>query len=203
VTETADDPNTEGGRSLDGSSDEELVAFAREGDDSAFEKIFERHRLRVALIAGRFFQDHIEDIVQECFTRVFFALPDFSDQGEGSLRGWVSKIAFNTCYDELRRRGRRREQAISDLSEAEIETVRALSSETADKSIEHLAISRDLANKLLSQLSADDRLVLVLLDVEGLSVTEIARIMDWSTAKVKIRTFRARSDLRKVLKRFL
>jgi RNA polymerase sigma-70 factor, ECF subfamily len=203
VTETADDPKTEGGKSLDRSSDEELVAFAREGDALAFEKIFERHKLRVALIAGRFFQDHIEDIVQECFTRVYFALPDFSDQGEGSLSGWVAKIAFNTCYDELRRRGRRREQPLSDLSEGEIETIRALSTEESDASIEHLAISRDLANKLLSQLSADDRLVLILLDVEGLSVPEIARIMDWSTAKVKVRTFRARSDLRRVLKRFL
>ena len=202
MTETADDPKTEGGKSLDRSSDEELVAFAREGDDAAFEKIFERHKLRVALIAGRFFQDHIEDIVQECFTRVFFALRDFSDQGEGSLGSWVAKIAFNTCYDELRRRGRRREQAVSDLSAGEVETIRSASSET-DASIESLAISRDLANKLLSQLSAEDRLVLVLLDVEGLSVTEIARIMDWSAAKVKIRTFRARSDLRKLLKRFL
>ena len=54
-----------------------------------------------------------------------------------------------------------------------------------------MAINRDLAHKLLRLLNAEDRIVLVLLDVEGLSVAEIAHLMDWSSAKVKIRAFRA------------
>jgi len=77
------------------------------------------------------------------------------------------------------------------------------STPVAQGSLESIVINRDLANKLLSLLSAEDRLVLVLLDVEGLSVAEIARLMNWSSPKVKVRVFRARTDLRRLLKKFL
>jgi len=162
--------------------------------------LFERHKVRISSIAGRFFQDHVEDIVQECFTRAYFALSSFSDEGEGSVGAWLSKIAFNTCYDEMRRRDRRRESFLSELPEAEAQTIQAL---TTDSSAESLVVSRDLANKLLAQLSPEDRLVLVLLDVEGLSVSEISQTMGWSVSKVKVRVFRARADMRRVLKKFL
>jgi RNA polymerase sigma-70 factor (ECF subfamily) len=186
-----------------GPSDWELVNCVRRGDETAFELLFERHKVRVSAIAGRFFQEHVEDIVQECFTRAYFSLSDFSPRDEGSLANWLSKIAFNTCYDELRRRGRRRESQLSDLPEAEAQTLRSLTSGSEHVSLESVAVSRDLANKLLAQLTADDRLVLVMLDVEGLSVREIAETMGWSIAKVKIRVFRARGDLRRLLQKFL
>ena len=182
-------------------TDAELVNSIRQGDESAFELIFERHKRRVTAIAGRFFQEQVEDILQECFARAYFALPDFSDRGEGSFAAWLSKVAFNTCYDELRRRGRRRESLLSDLSEVEAETVRSLSTQSA--SIESATVSRDLANRLLAHLSPEDRVVLVLLDIEGLSVSEIAGMMGWSVAKVKIRAFRARTHLRRILAKFL
>ena len=182
-------------------TDAELVNSFREGDESAFELIFERHKRRVTAIAGRFFQEQVEDILQECFARAYFALPDFDDRGEGSFAAWLSKVAFNTCYDELRRRGRRRESLLSDLSEVEAETVRSLSTQSA--SIESATVSRDLANRLLAHLSPEDRVVLVLLDIEGLSVSEIAGMMGWSVAKVKIRVFRARAHLRRILTKFL
>jgi RNA polymerase sigma-70 factor (ECF subfamily) len=187
--------------SLHGLSDGELVHLVRQGDESAFELIFERHKRRVTAIAGRFFQEHAEDILQECFIRAYLALPDFLDRGEGSFAAWLSKIAFNSCYDELRRRGRRRESPVSELSESESQAIRGLTTDFA--SIESTTVSRDLANRLLGHLSAEDRVVLVLLDVEGLSVSEIAEIMGWSAAKVKIRAFRARSHLRRILVKFL
>jgi RNA polymerase sigma-70 factor (ECF subfamily) len=188
---------------LDEPSDTELVSIVCQGDESAFELIFNRHKTRVLLIAGRFFQEQVEDVLQECFVRAYFALPGFVDRGEGSFAAWLSKIAFNVCYDELRRRGRRRESRVSDLSEAEAQTIRALSTDSQEVSIESAAVSRDLANRLLAQLSAEDRIVLVLLDVKGLSVSEIAKMMDWSTAKVKVRIFRARRGLRRILEKFL
>jgi RNA polymerase sigma-70 factor (ECF subfamily) len=187
--------------SLHGLSDGELVSIVLQGDESAFELIFERHKRRVTAIAGRFFQEHVEDILQESFARAYFALPEFLDRGEGSFAAWLSKIAFNTCYDELRRRGRRRESLVSDLSEVEAQMIRRLSPESA--SIESSTVSRDLANRLLAHLSPEDRVVLVLLDIEGLSVREIAAMMGWSVAKVKIRAFRARSHLRGILAKFL
>lgn len=189
--------------SLSGPSDAELVRIVCQGDESAFELIFNRHKRRVITIAGRFFQEQVEDVLQECFVRAYIALSGFVDRGEGSFAAWLAKIAFNTCYDELRRRGRRRESLLSDLSEAEIQTITSLSTGVHDASLETEIVSRDLANRLLAHLSAEDRIVLVLLDVEGLSVREIASMMGWSTAKVKIRIFRARNDLRRILAKFL
>jgi RNA polymerase sigma-70 factor (ECF subfamily) len=203
VSDTSDHPEASASfarRAADGPSDSELVACVCQGDESAFELLFERHKMRVSAIAGRFFQEHVEDIVQECFTRAFFSLREFSDRGAGSLAAWLSKIAFNTCYDELRRRSKRKESVLSELSQSELLTLKALA---ADASAESVAVSRDLANKLLAQLRPEDRLVLVLLDSEGLSVSEIAELMAWSHAKVKVRAFRARAELRRLLQKFV
>jgi RNA polymerase sigma-70 factor (ECF subfamily) len=186
-------------------SDADLVDTVLAGDESAFELLFERHRRRVGLIAGRFFQqpEQIEEILQESFTKAYFALKDFSSYKDDSFTSWLARIAFNSCYDELRRRSRGRESSISDITSTDREALRSLRAGVAGDSLESVAVNRDLANKLLSFLSAEDRLVLVLLDVEGLSVAEIGQLMNWSSPKVKIRVFRARTDLRRVLKKFL
>ncbi|HEV7843777.1 MAG TPA: sigma factor, partial [Pyrinomonadaceae bacterium] len=79
-------------------SDVELVARVRGGDESAFEELFNRHRRRVALIASRFFRqrEQIEEIIQESFTKAYFALGDFSNQQEASFAAWVARIAYNS-----------------------------------------------------------------------------------------------------------
>jgi RNA polymerase sigma-70 factor (ECF subfamily) len=187
-------------------SDVELVAHARAGDEPAFEQLFNRHRRRVSLIASRFFRqrEQLEEIVQESFTKAYFALQDFSNQQETSFASWIARIAFNACYDELRRMKRRPESSLSNVSEEEAawlkEQVRVPGS---GGDIESGAVSRDLADKLLARLSPEDRMVLVMLDVEGLSVSEIAESTSWSISKVKVRAHRARAGLRRVLKRFL
>lgn len=185
-------------------TDAELAARAREGDESAFEELFERHRRRVALIAARFFRqrEQIEEVVQESFTKAFFALNEFANHRDASFAAWLARIAFNTSYDELRRQKRRPEGALEELSEDEAATLTdRLRGEGLDA--EGRAVSRDLASKLLARLSAEDRLVLVLLDVEGLSVAEIAKLLNWTGSKVKVRAHRARLHLRRVLERFL
>ncbi|HEY0006270.1 MAG TPA: sigma-70 family RNA polymerase sigma factor [Pyrinomonadaceae bacterium] len=189
-----------------GPSDVELVARVRAGDEDAFEELFTRHRRRVSLIASRFFRqpEQIEEIVQESFTKAYFALKDFSNQQETSFAGWLARIAFNSCYDELRRIKRRPESPLSNVSEEESawlkEQLRAVG---VGSDIESATIARDLAGKLLSRLSPEDRLVLVMLDVEGMSVREIAESTRWSSSKVKVRAHRARRSLRRVLERFL
>jgi len=182
-----------------------LVLAVLDGDESSFELLFERHKRRVGIIAGRFFQqqEQVQEIIQESFTKAYFALKDFTAADPTSFAAWLSRIAFNVCYDELRRRRRSPESSINELTEQEKHSVKALCSTRTDTSIETLAVSRDLANKLLNRLSAEDRLVLVLLDVEGLTISEIAELMSWSSAKVKIRAFRARAALRSILKKFL
>jgi RNA polymerase sigma-70 factor (ECF subfamily) len=190
----------------DGPSDLELVNSARGGDDAAFEELFNRHRRRVSLIASRFFRqpEQLEEIIQESFTKAYFALSDFSNTQESSFAAWLARISFNACYDELRRLKRRPESALGDVSEEEAAWLREnLAAAGAGTDIEASAISRDLATKLLARLSAEDRLVLVMLDAEGMSVSEIAKSLGWSGAKVKVRAHRARASLRRALKRFL
>jgi RNA polymerase sigma-70 factor (ECF subfamily) len=185
-------------------ADAELAARAREGDEDAFEELFRRHKRRVALIAARFFRqrEQVEEIVQESFTKAFFALAEFSNSRDASFAAWLARIAFNTSYDELRRQKRRPESALEELTEEDAaslsERLRGVGSDA-----EGQAVSRDLAAKLLARLSPEDRLVLVMLDVEGLSVAEIAGLLSWTGSKVKVRAHRARAHLRRVLERFL
>lgn len=184
-------------------SDADLVAAVVKGDMDAFELLFNRHRKRVGAIAGRFFQQpaQIEEIVQESFIKAYFGLPHFAHYNVDSFAAWLARIAFNNCYDELRKQSRKHEHSASEFNDRERQELRALTA--AAPALESTVINRDLANKLLRMLSAEDRLVLVLLDVEGMSVAEIARLMNWSSPKVKIRIFRARSDLRQLLKKLL
>ena len=183
--------------------DAALAGAARAGDERAFEELFLRHRRRVALIASRFFRqrEQIEEVVQETFTKAFFALGEFSNRQGGSFAAWLARIAFNTCYDELRRQKRRPEGALSEVTEEESARLRERLRD--EGGAESAAVSRDLAAKLLARLSAEDRLVLVMLDAEGLSVAEIAGLLGWSQSKVKVRAHRARASLRRVLERFL
>jgi RNA polymerase sigma-70 factor (ECF subfamily) len=204
MDETADIPGHASAQPGPGAADAELAARARAGEEAAFEELFHRHKRRVALIAARFFRrrEQVEEVVQESFAKAFFALGEFGGGRDASFAAWLARIAFNASYDELRRQKRRPEGALEELTEEE---AAALSGRLrgAGPDAEGRAVSRDLAAKLLARLSPEDRLVLVLLDVEGLSVAEIADLMGWTGSKVKVRAHRARAHLRRVLERFL
>ena len=185
-------------------TDDVLVSAAVAGDEGAFELLFNRHRRQVARIGGRFFsqREQIEEIIQDTFTKLYFALNSYHGTHAASFKAWLTQIAVNCCYDHLRRARRRPEQGFGDIEETEAQEFAAqLRSPPMD--VETQLISRDLAAKLLSRLSADDRLVLTLLDVEGFSVAEIAEMTNWSISKVKVRAHRARANLRRVLQRYL
>ncbi|HEY6189510.1 MAG TPA: RNA polymerase sigma factor [Pyrinomonadaceae bacterium] len=187
-------------------ADAELVARARTGDESAFEELFNRHRRRVALIASRFFQrrEQIEEIVQESFMKAYFALADFSSSEESAFASWLARIAFNACYDELRRTRRRPEHTAGELSDDDRSSLRqTLAVKDAGQDTETLVIERDLARKLLARLNPQDRLLLVMLNVEELSVADIAGLTGWSASKVKVRAHRARAHLRGLLGKLL
>ncbi len=190
----------------DTATDEMLLRLVREGDESAFEQIFERHKKQVARIGGRFFNhsDKVEEIIQEVFTKVYFSLDSYSPERGHSFAAWLSRITINTCYDELRRARRRPEHRSGDIAEEEAAILKArIRDNRPPRDAESKAISRDLADKLLSRLSADDRLVLTLLEAEGLSIHEISETVGWSFSKVKVRAHRARIALRRVLSEFL
>src|SRR5215471_2746828 len=185
--------------------DDELVAAARAGDEAAFAVLFQRHRRSVTRLAYRFFyrREQVEDIVQESFANAYFALGNYRGGQEKSFVAWLSKITVRACYDALRR-ARRTETGMCDLTEDEESFLsEKLRSVGLGSDIESAAISRDLADKLLQRLEPEDRLVLTLLNVSDLSVAEAAQLIGWSTSKVKMRAYRARKSLQRVLHRFV
>ena len=186
-------------------TDESLVVSASNGDEEAFKHLFERHRFWVSRTVGKFFHrpERVEEIVQEVFTKLYCTLSYFSPQPGKTFNNWLASVAINFCYDELRKSRRRPEHSISEVTENEQAWLKEKLTDNKTSSTEHQVIVRDLANKLLSQLSAEDRLVLTLLDVEELSVSEIAELTGWSVSKVKVRAHRARIELRGLLNKFL
>src|SRR6266508_813064 len=157
------------------STDDALVGATVAGDEGAFEQLFERHRRQVGRIGSRFFaqREQIEEIIQDTFTKAYFALSTYHGTHAASFKAWLTQIAVNCCYDHLRRARRRPEQGFGDIEESEAQEFAAqLRSPPSD--VETELVSRDLATKLLARLSTEDRLVLTLLDVEGFSVAEIA-----------------------------
>ena len=104
----------------------------------------------------------------------------------------------------MRRIKRRAESLASDLSEEETGWLeKRLRTDARSDDAESSSVRRDLARKLLARLGAEDRLVLVLLNAEDMSVKEIARLMNWSPSKVKVRAHRARAALRRHLRKLV
>jgi RNA polymerase sigma-70 factor (ECF subfamily) len=187
-------------------TDDELVAAARAGDESAFARLFDRHRRLVSRLGYRFFprREQVEEIIQESFIKAYFALGDYQGGNEKSFVSWLARITVRTCYDELRRAQRRGESNIGDLSEEEAAYLHeGMRDVSAGSNVEGAAISRDLANKLLARLRPDDRLILALLKLEELSIAEISNLTGWTAAKVKMRSHRAQHGLRQLLRKFL
>ncbi|MEO5860400.1 MAG: sigma-70 family RNA polymerase sigma factor [Pyrinomonadaceae bacterium] len=185
-------------------TDPQLIELVLAGDEYAFEQIFDRHKRIVARTAARYFQrpEQIEEIIQVAFAKAFVELPKFRGEHELSLPSWLCRIAANACLDTLRSQKRKPEDLQCELSTGEAETILDLTASPGQSSEESL-ISRDLSQKLLAHLPQDDRALLQMLYVEDMSVAEIGDLLGWSVSKVKIRAWRARHSLRKVLKKYV
>jgi RNA polymerase sigma-70 factor (ECF subfamily) len=181
-------------------SDKHLITLVLSGDEEAFETLFEKYKRLAGSVAVNYFrQTHqVEEIIQKTFVKVYFELKSFRGDHRFSFASWVSKIAVNVCLDTLRSEKRRNENEILELTESEY-----LSLNSIVDSTELELINQDLAGKLLAKLEAEDRMVLQMLDGEERSVREVAELTGWSLAKVKVRAYRARKSLRKILKRLL
>lgn len=193
-------------RAVIGRTDEELVTDVLGGTTASFADLTSRYRRAVEHWCRRFFADReiIQDLAQESFIRAFTGLAGY--RPEMPFRGWLRAITVNVCYDELRRRVRRPEELIDDLNQAEqawMQLVTEATPEVILQAAEERAAAESLARKLLDQLRPEDRVVVTLKETEGLSIAEIAGIMGWSEAKVKIRAFRARRLMKRCAERFL
>jgi RNA polymerase sigma-70 factor, ECF subfamily len=183
------------------SSDEEIVRQVLDGNVNGFESVILRHRVLVLTIVKKHVPENaVEETAQEAFVRAYQALPTF--KGTGAFSQWLSSIAVRTCYDYWRKAYRSREIPISALTERHSEWLEEVISqmpEEAPDERESQMEAREILNWALEKLSAGDRMVLELVYLEGHSVQEAAELLGWSKANVKVRSFRARMKLEKLL----
>lgn len=185
-------------------SDSQLVELVLAGDETAFEQLFDRHKRMVGLVASRYFRqpEQIEEMIQISFAKAFVELSNFRGGHDFSLASWLARITTNASFDALRNSKRKPEHLCCELTEGELESLASLPTTNAPDA-EKLLVHRDLADKLLGRIPAEDRALLQMLYAEEMTVAEIADVTGWSQSKVKIKAWRARNAMRRVLKKFL
>ena len=176
-----------------GADDRELVRRAQREDKEAFEELIRRHQHRVFAVAGGILKrrEDIEDIAQQVFVKAYFSLKRFDQRAAFST--WLYKITVNECWDLLRKKKVRPLVYESDLSEEQAKQV--ISSAEKGKGqpdVSGRLEARQRVERLLDGLEERDRLMLMLKEVEGFSIDEIAETLDLNANTVKVRLFRAR-----------
>ena len=181
-------------------TDAELIAAVLQGDPASFEPLIRKYQPRVFATARRYArrESEVEDIVQEVFIKAFQKLAGF--RGEAPFEHWLMRLAVRTCYDFLRAHQRNRETTFTELSQPETDWLNqfVVNPAAAD---EHAEAARELIRRILDRLSPSARLVITLLEIEERTVKEIAEVTGWSVPLVKVRAFRARAEMRKILAR--
>jgi RNA polymerase sigma-70 factor (ECF subfamily) len=156
-------------------------------------------------VARRFFRQRslVEEAAQEVFLKAFTQLGSY--EGRGSMEGWLTRIATNTCLNIIRAAKRRPELTAADLSEEQNHWLEQELTNAAGalQTAEDKLVAADLADRLLEALSPEDRLALTLIDGEDASVNEVAEMTGWSESKVKVRAFRARKKAREAMEKLL
>jgi RNA polymerase sigma-70 factor (ECF subfamily) len=174
--------------------DSALVRASLAGDDGAFAELIRRHKGRVFGTCSRFARDahQLDDLCQEVFLRAWRKLGSF--RGDAPFEHWLARITITSCYDFLRRERRHRNQLSLDDCPAELRDSGADAAIAAGR-------ARELVEWGMRRLSAEERLVLTLLEIEERTVREIATHTGWSESNVKVRAFRARARLKDILER--
>lgn len=179
-------------------SDTELIAAVRKGDVAQFEPLIARYQPRVFATARRYArrEDEVQDIVQEVFIKAFQKLDSF--RAEAPFEHWLMRMTVRTCYDFLRSHQRNRETTLTDLSDPEVDWLERFAASPEDNS-KNTDAARALVERVMAQLSPEARLVITLLEIEDRSVKEISQLTGWSVPLVKVRAFRARAQMKKIL----
>lgn len=180
-----------------------LVRRCQGGEAGAFEELVRRFQPRVfAVIRGILRNSNdVDDIAQQVFTKVYFALNRFNFQS--AVGTWIYKISVNECYDHLRRQKSRKTTLLADLTEDEAARVENLDvlGQAGVAGLGREVEMRELAEKLLQRVSPEDRVLLVLKEVEGYGVAEVAAILGMNENTVKVRLFRARQSMLTAIRR--
>jgi RNA polymerase sigma-70 factor, ECF subfamily len=182
-----------GSRAAAATHDRELVRRAQREDKEAFEELVRRHQHRVFAVAGGILRrrEDVEDIAQQVFVKAYFSLKWFDQRAAFST--WLYKITVNECWDLLRKKKVRPLLYESDLSEEQARQVIASEEkENPGPDVSQRIEARERVERLLEGLDERDRLMLILKEVEGFSIEEIAEILSLNGNTVKVRLFRAR-----------
>ncbi len=172
----------------------DIVRRAQQGEAAAFQELVNTWRRRILGMASRLTgrPEEAEDIAQEVFVRVYFSMDRLREAEQ--FEPWLYRIATNSALDFLRRHRRCRIR-LSDLSEEQqvtLERVMAMRSASDRREESEL---HDLAEQVLAMLSAEDRALLVLKEIEGLSIREIGEVYGVRQETIKVRLFRARQRI--------
>ncbi len=178
-----------------------LIERATKGDDAAFNDIVRAYRRRILGTIGRLIgrPEDVEDVGQVVFLRLYESLEQL--RTAEMFEPWLYRLTVNASYDYLRRKRRRPESRMADLSEEQV--ILADASASMDRGIEDARkkATRELVQSLLASVSEEDRILLTLKEVEGLSIRELEKIYDAKENAIKVRLFRARQRVLKAFER--
>jgi len=182
--------------------DFELIERARGGNDAAFNQVVLAYRKRIlgtiSRLIGR--PEDVEDVAQEVFLRLYFSL----DQLRTSevFEPWLYRLTVNAAYDYLRRQKRRHESRMSDLSEQQVVMADAVAGSKVTQEDLRRTNVKEFVDSLLDSVSEEDRILLTLKEVEGLSLKELEQVYKVNENALKVRLFRARQRVIKAYNAF-
>jgi len=179
--------------------DFELIRRAQAGDNAAFNDIVLAYRKRILGTITRLIArpEDVEDVGQEVFLRLYFSLDQL--RTAEVFEPWLYRLTVNAAYDYLRKQRRRQEYRMSDLSEQQMLMADALAGGRVEREERDQKKVRESVDALLGAVSEADRILLMLKELEGLSLKELEKIYDITENALKVRLFRARQ---RVLKAF-
>ena len=154
----------------------ELIQKAQAGDDAAFNQVVVAYRKRIlgtiARLIGR--PEDVEDVAQEVFLRLYYSLDQL--RTPEVFEPWLYRLTVNASYDYLRKQRRRNEARMSDLSEQQVMMADAAAGGRVSSEEQRLKQVKELVDALLGSVSEQDRILLTLKEVEGLSLKELEKI---------------------------
>ena len=182
-------------------NEEALIQEAQDGDVQAYNRLVLHYQQLVYNVAYRIMAEpqSAEDATQEAFINAYRALHRFRG---GNFKAWLLRIATNSCYDELRRRKRRPQTSLDEITEENESFSFLRSPESGPESQQQQLEMMQAIEHCLHTLPDEQRTTAVLCDIEGYDYSEIAKITSVSLGTVKSRMNRARRKLRHCLRGF-
>ncbi len=186
-------------------TDWEIVQIVLQGDVNLYEHLLERYKNYVfKIVSQHMATQFVEEVAHEVFVRAYKSLANFKN--EGKFKNWLLPITLRTCYDFWRTKYKNPEVPISSLSERHLEW---LDKFTANQAMQHslqdknCLEAKEILAWVFAKLPPADRMVLELIYLEGLTCKEAGKLLGWSVANVKIRSYRCRKKLKILLEKHI